>query len=134
MIVADTNVMAYLQIVGPFTADAAMARARDREWHAPLLWRSELRNVFALYAKNGTMSIEESIAVMEDSERLMAALHHVDSASVLRLAGDSRCSAYDCEFVALARKLSARLVTADRRLAAAFPEDACLLADFAAGK
>ena len=80
------------------------------------------------------MTAEEAITVMTDSERLVAGLHHVDSASVLRLVEGSRCSAYDCEFVALARQLGTRLVTADRRLAAAFPQDACLLSDFAAGR
>lgn len=72
---------------------------------------------------------------MQTAERLLRGrLHEVDTAPVLELAHTSGCTSYDCEFVALARKLGTRLVTADRRLAAAFPEDACLLTDFAAGK
>jgi predicted nucleic acid-binding protein len=42
----------------------------------------------------------------------------------LQLAAESGCSAYDCEFVALARDLEVPLVTADRQLLAAFPSTA----------
>lgn len=134
MIVADTNVTAYLQIPGPFTLDASSAYERDPEWHAPLLWRSEFRNLLALHMWQGVMTLTECARVMGEAEYSLAKLHEVHSDSVLRLARDSRCTAYDCEFVALARKMGVRLVTADRRLAAAFPEDACLLSDFAAGR
>jgi predicted nucleic acid-binding protein len=41
---------------------------------------------------------------------------------VLELVRDSDCSAYDCEFVALATKLDAKLVTMDRKLLRAFPK------------
>jgi len=41
---------------------------------------------------------------------------------VLGLAAQSGCTAYDCEFVALAADLGTRLVTADRRVLAAFPD------------
>jgi len=42
-------------------------------------------------------------------------------------------SAYDCEFVALAKDLRLRLVTADKQVLAKFPETAVSLASFAAG-
>jgi predicted nucleic acid-binding protein len=47
------------------------------------------------------------------------------------LAARSACSAYDCEFVALARDLDVRLVTADRRLRG-LPDTAISPEDFAA--
>ena len=53
MIVVDTNVIAYLLIPGQHTAAARGTLARDAEWAAPLLWRSELRNVLALYLRKG---------------------------------------------------------------------------------
>jgi len=43
---------------------------------------------------------------------------------VLELAVRSRCTAYDCEFVALAKQLGVPLVTSDRQVLAAFPETA----------
>ncbi|HQU63640.1 MAG: hypothetical protein R3E36_05165 [Nitrosomonas sp.] len=46
----------------------------------------------------------------------------VDSASVLGLVNDSDCSAYDCEFVVLAKQLSTVLLIMDKKLLQAFPE------------
>jgi len=52
----------------------------------------------------------------------------VDSHAVLNLVRDSDCSAYDCEFIALAIKLNTKLVTADKKLLRAFPACAVALA------
>ena len=42
----------------------------------------------------------------------------------MELVRDSDCSAYDCEFVALAVKLDTKLVTVDKKLLKAFPDRA----------
>jgi predicted nucleic acid-binding protein len=55
-----------------------------------------------------------------------------DTNRVLRLAMESRCSAYDCEFVALAQDLGIPLVTVDRRLLNAFPSIAVSIHNFIA--
>jgi predicted nucleic acid-binding protein len=49
---------------------------------------------------------------------------------VLRLATTSRCSSYDCEFVAVAQDLALSLVTADRQVLKAFPQTAISLDAF----
>ncbi|NDG42863.1 MAG: VapC toxin family PIN domain ribonuclease, partial [Betaproteobacteria bacterium] len=41
---------------------------------------------------------------------------------------DSDCSAYDCEFIALAIKLNTKLVTVDKKLLREFPTRAIALA------
>jgi predicted nucleic acid-binding protein len=41
---------------------------------------------------------------------------------VLELTQRSLCSAYDCEYVALAVQLRTKLVTADKQVLQAFPE------------
>ena len=46
----------------------------------------------------------------------------VDSAAVMDLVAASTCSAYDCEFVALARHIGIPLVTEDAGLIRAFPD------------
>jgi predicted nucleic acid-binding protein len=63
------------------------------------------------------MTFTEALEVMEDADLLMEGKDR-DSASsrILRLAADSGCSAYDCEFVALAQDLGVPLVTSDRAL------------------
>ena len=51
MIVVDTNVIAYLFLPGEYTPLAERLLQKDPDWVAPVLWRSELRNVFALYVR-----------------------------------------------------------------------------------
>jgi len=51
----------------------------------------------------------------------------VDSKTVLKLARDSDCSAYDCEFIALAIKLNTQFVTMDKKLLMAFQKRAVAL-------
>jgi predicted nucleic acid-binding protein len=56
--------------------------------------------------------------------------YSVSSLDVLRLAAQVRCSAYDCEFVALARDLNIPLVTTDKQILSDFPETAVSLDEF----
>jgi len=56
----------------------------------------------------------------------------VPSSRVFELAGKSRLSAYDCEFVVLASVLSVPLVTADKAVLKAFPEQARTMETFLA--
>ncbi len=49
MIVVDTNVIAYLYLSNERSQQVERLLEKDSEWAAPLLWRSELRNVLALY-------------------------------------------------------------------------------------
>lgn len=123
MIVADTNVIAYLLVPSPFTEMAEQLYAQEPEWVAPTLWRSEFRNVVSLYVRRGLLTLGEAMALQDEAVDLLRGNEYdVVSADVLSLARDSGCSAYDCEFVALARSMRATLVTADRRLAQAFPQ------------
>ena len=121
MIVADTNLIAYLLIRGEHTGAAERVLAKDPVWAAPVLWRSELRNVLALYLREGHLKLSAALQYMEEAEGLLAAHEYrVPSAPVLELVQQSACSAYDCEFVHLARELGVPLVTSDRKVLRAF--------------
>ena len=122
MIVVDVNVIAYLLIAGKHTDAAEAVLRADPEWAAPLLWRSEWRNVLAGYLRRGEMdpgavltSVREAEALLRGREELPEAEH------VMRLVARSTCSAYDCEYVAVAEALGVPLVTADRRILKDFP-------------
>ena len=51
----------------------------------------------------------------------------VTALAVLRLAKESGCSAYDCEYMAIAEHLDVMLVSADKKLCKAFPARAVAL-------
>ena len=123
MIVVDANIIAYLHLVGEFTDRAEALLKKDPEWAAPLLWQSEFRNLLAGYMRRKTLTFEETCELQAEAESLMAGgEHEVDSQSVLELVRESECSAYDCEYVALAMRLGVKLVTADGKLLKAFPK------------
>ena len=129
MIVVDTNVLAYLYLPSEHTAHAEALLRQDAEWTAPVLWRSEFRNILAGYMRRKILTLDQARAMQAEAEGLMAGNEHdVDSARVLELVRDSDCSAYDCEFVALAVQLRCKLVTMDAKLLKAFPEHALPLA------
>ena len=131
MIVADTNLISYLLIAGARTAEAQSVLRKDPAWSAPVLWRSEFRNVLALYVRQGHLALNDALAYADEAARLIGANEHLpDSAPVLRLAESSGCSAYDCEFVHLARQLGVPLVTSDRKVLQAFPETAISIEAF----
>jgi predicted nucleic acid-binding protein len=128
MIVVDSNILAYLYLPTEYTAHAEALLESDPDWAAPVLWRSEFRNILAGYMRRKTLSFDESRDIQEEAERLLAGNEHdVDSQRVLELVRDSDCSAYDCEFVALAVRLGVKLVTMDGKLLKAFPQHAVSL-------
>ena len=129
MIVVDSNVLAYLYLPGEVTAATEALLKRDAEWAAPVLWRSEFRNILAGYMRRGALTFEHACGLQREAESLMAGSEYeVDSLGVLELVRDSDCSAYDCEFIALASKLKAKLVTMDKKLLRAFPKHGVALA------
>lgn len=131
MIVVDTNVIAYLWIPGEHGRLAEEVARKDPEWCAPLLWRSELRNVLATSVRTKRMDLARALSIAGAAEEHLAGRElSVPSARVLELAAECGRSAYDCEFVALAEDLDLPLVTTDRRLARSFPERAVSAAAF----
>ncbi len=107
---------------------------KDPHWVAPLLWRSEMRNVLALYLRRRRLTPAEAQRIMEEAQRLMEGQEYeVPSARVFEEVARGACSAYDCEYVALARLLGVRLVTCDEQILSQFPEVATALEKFVAG-
>lgn len=129
MIVVDTNVLAYLYLPCEFTTAAEALLQRDPEWMAPVLWRSEFRNILAGYLRRQIITFDQACRLQAEAESLLDGFEHdVDSRHVLDLVRTSDCSAYDCEFVALAETRNTRLVTMDKKLLRAFPQRAIPLA------
>ncbi len=131
MIVVDTNIIAYLYLESSRSSQVEQALEKDTQWAAPLIWRSELRNVLALYIRKNLLSLDEAQQIMREAMMLMKGREYeVVSFQVLELVASSECSAYDCEFVALAEDLGTVLVTVDKKILKEFPQIAVALDGF----
>ena len=128
MIVVDTNILIYLYIQGEHTPSVESLVSIDCTWAAPLLWRSEFRNVLALYLRKKIISLQQALDINAQAEQLMIENEYQPSSeAVLNLVNISNCSAYDCEFVSLAKQFDVPLITEDKKILAEFPQHASQL-------
>ena len=128
MIVVDANVVVHLSIPGPRAAEAAALLRQAPDWAVPFLCLSEFRNVLMGYVRGRQISPRRALALASAAEDLLRDREfRPRSDRVLQLAEASGCTAYDCEYVALAEELSVPLVTSDRQILRAFPETAISL-------
>ncbi len=135
MIVVDTNLIGYFFLTSVHTDQANRVFRIDPDWAASVLWRSEFRNVLALYLRKNLIPLETAFHIMEEATNLLQGREYeVNSYRVLGLASRSTCSAYDCEFVALAQDLGVSLVTNDKKILDQFPETAISVAGFQSPK
>ena len=87
--------------------------------------------MLALYIRQQILTLVEALLIQEETESLMADHEFsVTSVQVLTLTDSSNCSAYDCEFVSLAKQLSVKLVSEDKKILREFPDVAVSLDDF----
>lgn len=131
MIVADTNLIAYLLIDSHFGPAARTVHQVDSEWAVPRLWRSQFNNVLATYMRHGHLSVEDAKRLASAAIDVVHAEYEVPTSRVLESIDGSGCSAYDCEFIALAQDLAVKLVTNDQRVLSAFPDTAVSIEAFA---
>ena len=118
MIVVDTNVMVYLVTGSEDNGDRAAALLRtDSDWAAPSILLSELRNVLTGFVRREWMALSDAKAMHDDALAILAdRIGAVDGSEVLAVAASAGLSAYDAEFVVLARELGCELVSADEGL------------------
>ena len=131
MIVVDTNVIGYLFLSSDRSSLAEKTLLKDPDWVAPVLWRSELLNVLVLYMRKALISLTDAQQIMHAATHLLHGREYeVSWHEVLKLASKSPCSAYDCEFIAVANDLKIPLVTVDRQMLREFPSVAVSLEAF----
>ena len=114
MIVVDTNVMTHLLMGGERGADAALLFEEDPEWAAPVILMSELRNVMLGFVRQGALVSDQAKAMSDDAGAILGdRTATVAGDQVFDVALECSLTAYDAEFVVLARTLGVRLVTLD---------------------
>ena len=117
MIVADTNILAYLLIEGDRMPVCREVFQLDSRWATPPLWRSDLRNVLTLYVRHKSMSPEFALDRMNEAESILSEWEYeVDTEMVLDLTKRHPISAYDAEYVSLAKSIDVPLVTTDKKI------------------
>ena len=122
MIVADANVIAYLWIPGHEKFKSRELLIKDADWWVPNLYKSELRNVLLLHIRKNIITTQNAILLLEKMERQFEFTSmDVPSSLVLTLAEKTPCSAFDCEYAALAFTLDCPLITNDKKLLQSFP-------------
>lgn len=122
MIVVDTNILAHFWLPSDSTELCDQLYQQDPQWIAPILWRSEFRNVVTLYFRKELIDLADALLIMEKAELQMKNQQfQVNSVQVLHHVCQSTCSSYNCEFVSLAKDLDLELITMDKQLLREFP-------------
>jgi predicted nucleic acid-binding protein len=81
------------------------------------------------------MTVESALLSLRSAEEVIGGrTYTVSSEKVLELVKHSGCTAYGCEYVALAMDLGVPLVTTDKQILKAFPKAAVSLEKFAKKK
>ena len=131
MIIADTNIISYLLLPTSYTDLVESLYKIDPDWSAPILWKSEFRNVMALYLRKKIITLEKALQLQDTAESVIIQNEYdVSSSQILALIDESNCSSYDCEFVALAHHFDTKLVTQDKKILKEFPSTAISVSDF----
>ena len=131
MIIADTNIISYLLLPTPYSDSVDALYKIDSDWAAPVLWKSEFRNVLALYLRKKIITLEKALQLQDAAESIMVNNEFdISSSRILALVDESRCSSYDCEFIALAHHLDTQLITQDKKVLREFPTTAISVSDF----
>jgi len=120
VIVADTNLVAYLLIEGTQTAAAKAVWEKDAHWMLPTIWRSEFLNVLTTAVRAHVLTLEQAHQTWQVALTIFGGSEVEPSGDdVLERAAERNLSAYDAQFVVAASDLDVPLVTVDRRLLAA---------------
>ncbi len=131
MIIADTNIISYLLLPTLYTDSVEKLYKIDPDWSAPILWKSEFRNVMALYLRKKIITLEKAMQLQDTAESIIIQNEYdISSSQVLALIDKSDCSAYDCEFIALANHLDTKLVTQDKKILREFPSATISVSDY----
>ena len=131
MIVVDTNVISYFYLSSEYSDLAEQLFLKTSSWAAPLLWRSEFRNVLSFYIRREIITLQDAVEVFETAASLLQDNEYeIKTTQVLKLSQSSGCSAYDCEFVNLAQDLSVPFVTMDKKLLQSFQGTAVSIREY----
>ena len=137
-LVVDASVAVKLLVDEPDSDAARELAANGQELHAPRLMVSEVANALWRKARLGQIERADAGAALALLSDMPVRWNDDETvgADAVRLALALDHPVYDCMYLALAHRIGATVVTADRRFAAAVSptehgESVCTLADYA---
>jgi len=131
MIIVDANLIGALFVQSDQSSLATRIFEKDPDWYAPLLWQSEVRSLLTSYFRHNLLTLDKATQIIGEAHALM--MEHerfVSSNLVLELVSTSKCTSYDCEYVALAKEMNLTLVTFDKEIVGQFTGIAVSPRDF----
>jgi len=137
-LVVDADVAVKWHIEQPDSHQAEMVLQAGERLHAPDFQGLEVRQVLSKYARMRLLEADKARDAVESHDRMIDFWHDDDALTghALDISLSHAHPFYDCIYLALAMRLGARLVTADRKFAGKFAQGeyagrVVLLNDFA---
>jgi len=123
MIVVDSNILVHFFLNGEHRNLLERVRSRDSEWVAPILWRSEFRNVCIKMNRFGNIPLPVLLKGMEEADDVMrASTFRVQSNHVIVIAHRYQLTAYDAEYLSLALELDCQVLTFEKAMISKCPD------------
>ena len=133
MIVVDTNITAYLYFDTSRTELAHAVYRKDRDWIAPVLWRHEFLNILVMNTREKGLSLNQALFIWEEALAKFAGSEiYADAEETLKVALSNKITAYDAQFIVLARQKAVPCVTEDKELLSKCPDTAITMEKFLA--
>lgn len=135
MIIIDANILIYSLIESTYTPQVDQLRRKDADWRTTALCLHETLNVLATYQRRGILTLAQCRELLVHAESFsQVAQCEVEMDAVLSVAAEYVVTGYDAQYVALAQRLRAPLITEDRKLRQAVPGIAFSMREFLARK
>ena len=125
MILIDVTTISSLLLEGPRSTAARRALSRDMDWISVPIWHHQFLEILVEHVRLRQLSIAEALEKLVVASFAIRNSHEaLDNAAILRLANEVGISASQATLILVARRLGARLVTADSQIVTLFPADA----------
>jgi predicted nucleic acid-binding protein len=135
MIVVDANVLAFYLVEGNRTTDANALRNLDADWIVPAFWCVEFQSILWKYVRFGGMPMGKALELLDRAMTMLSPNEVTPPPdTVLRDALNWKITAYDAQYVSLAKQLGIRCVTEDGPVQEACPAIAISLDEFLRGR
>ncbi len=102
-------------------------------WSSPDLWRHEFLSVLSIYLRQSLIDTVECKSIFREALDLVVSKPISGFDRLFNIIEGSSLSAYDCEFVALAKENNLPFITEDKKIIREFPHIAFSMNGYLSG-